>query len=187
MAIDDDDFLALPDDPEVLEQKRKDIQLELFSRVGRPLIMETPEEFQRLASEYFQRCIDAQEKLTITGLALWCGLSSLASLWEYEQRPAFSEVVKAAKLIVTNGYEQMASTPGMQAAGPIFILKNLGWTDQQAVSLTGAKGGPVQTEEVNQQVAGMNDIEKATRLYHILRAAQQAADSEEDEDIDPLS
>ena len=100
-------------------------------KVGRPRILGSPEEFEELANAYFDRCTTEGEPFTITGLALGVGLANRQSLHDYRRRPEFSDVVKRAMAIVENGYER-ALWGGTKAppAGPIFVLKNMGWTDR---------------------------------------------------------
>jgi len=54
---------------------------------------------------------------------------------EYAQRPEFLNSVKKAKLRVEMEYEKALHS--RNPSGPIFALKNFGWTDKQDVELSG--------------------------------------------------
>lgn len=71
------------------------------------------------------------EKPSITGLALYLGFESRQSLYDYLEKPEFSYYIKKALLHVENTYEK-----GLwdgKVVGPVFALKNMGWTDKQEV------------------------------------------------------
>jgi hypothetical protein len=103
---------------------------------GRPRIIESPEEFEALAKAYFSDKYTNNQPITISGLALAVGLSSRESLDEYGRRPEFSDVVKQAKLRVTQAYEERLW--GTSPTGAIFALKNIAsWRDQQDVQHSG--------------------------------------------------
>lgn len=61
--------------------------------------------------------------------------SSCSALDEYAQRPEFLNSVKKAKLRVEMEYEKALHS--RNPSGPIFALKNFGWTDKQDVELSG--------------------------------------------------
>jgi hypothetical protein len=103
--------------------------------VGRPRILETPEELERRAHAYFAQCKADKEPLTVTGLALALGLSSRQSLDRYGQRPEFRYVVRWAKLVVEHDYELRLNRD--RPAGAIFALKQMGWRDERSVAFQG--------------------------------------------------
>ena len=102
---------------------------------GRPPLYETPEEFTAKAEEYFTVCKKEGRPLTVTGLALYLGFSSLQSLDDAGKRPGFSDPLKRAKLRVECGYEE-GLILAKNAAGSIFALKNFGWRDKQEIDHT---------------------------------------------------
>ena len=61
--------------------------------------------------------------------------SSCSALDEYAQRPEFLNSVKKAKLRVEMEYEKALHS--RNPSGPIFALKNFGWTDKQDVEVSG--------------------------------------------------
>lgn len=97
--------------------------------MARPRIIKSPKQFNELADAYFAECDAKEEPYTVTGLALGLGLSSRASLDEYEKRAGFFNSVKSAKMRVENSYEKSLRGGG-HPSGPIFALKNFGWSDR---------------------------------------------------------
>lgn len=87
---------------------------------------------QVLIDEYFEN----EETITITGLALYLGFESRQSFYDYEENELFSYTIKRARLRVENGYEKMLHRQEGQVTGPLFALKNLGWTDRQEIKQT---------------------------------------------------
>lgn len=120
--------------------------------IGRPRLYASPDEFDAKVDEYFQRCKEEGEPITWTGLALFLGFSSRQSIDEYAKYDGFSDSVKRAKLLVEYAYE--IRVMGNNATGPIFVLKNMGWSDKQEHALTGADGGPVQVKHRIEFVGG---------------------------------
>lgn len=113
--------------------------------VGRPLKFETPEILQERIDAYFSDATDEEGNLkkpvSITGLALWLD-TTRETLMDYQNRDAFTDTIKKAKLRVENFYEERLLS-GRNAAGPIFALKNFGWRDEQRHALSGPNGEPL--------------------------------------------
>ena len=59
---------------------------------GRPPKYETPEQLHERCSEYFKSCIELEEKITITGLALFLGFDSRQSLHDYKEKKEFYHI-----------------------------------------------------------------------------------------------
>lgn len=134
---------------------------------GRPLKW-TPEALEKAIDEYFASCRDKDtgeyiKPLTITGLALVIG-SSRQELIDYEQREEFRDTIKRAKLTVEAFAENMLFS-GKNAAGPIFALKNFGWSDKHEVEHTGKDGGAIEVK----------DTEVARRLAFLLTGGTKEA------------
>jgi hypothetical protein len=110
--------------------------------MGRPPKYKTAEELQKKIDEYFDTLYEGTP-VTITGLILHCGFCSRQSFYRLEENETFSYTIKRARLRVTNHYESLLQ--GNSVAGPIFALKNLGWTDRQEIDHTsgGEKFGPL--------------------------------------------
>lgn len=92
---------------------------------GRPAMYDTPEELMAVVVDFFDYCKREEIKATITGLTLYLGFCSRASLDDYEKRgDEFSYIIKRSKLAVENSYEINGNTID------IFALKNMGWKDK---------------------------------------------------------
>jgi hypothetical protein len=95
---------------------------------GKPPRFETPAELAAKITEYFDYCIKEKEKVTITGLILYCGFCDRQALDGYvDKSEEFALTVKRAKTAVTHSYEMRGN------AIDIFILKNMGYTDRQEI------------------------------------------------------
>lgn len=123
-----------------------------MSEAGRPPLFNSPEEMQAKIDEYFQPVqvefnpdhfsgaymagtlppLPKSNNVTITGLALYLGFESRQSFYDYEKKPEYSYIIKRARLRVENGYET-ALLNHKNPTGPIFALKNMGWTDKQEI------------------------------------------------------
>jgi len=109
------------------------------------------EAIQKKIDDYFASLEDEEGKPTpptFSGLALALGYASRQSLWENAVSGVpISLPIKRAMLRIESFAEARAY--GNNAAGPIFILKNRGWSDKQEVELTGSQGSPVKFEIVD--------------------------------------
>lgn len=65
---------------------------------------------------------------TISGLVEYLGFKSISSFYDYEKNDLYSDVIKLARLKISSYYEEKLI--GNNVAGPIFALKNLGWSDK---------------------------------------------------------
>ncbi len=101
---------------------------------GCPPIFKEPQQLEEKCLEYFENCIETDEKPTITGLTLYVGFSSRSSWDDYKKRDKFSYIVKRAKMTIENSYEMSATTFDM------FALKNMGWKDKQEIEVEGDRG-----------------------------------------------
>ena len=107
--------------------------------VGRPRKY-TASQAQRLIDKYFQTCSDTKTPCTITGLALALDTSRKVLCEWAERGDELSNTIKKAKDRMENYVEELLLT-SKNPAGPIFWLKNFGWTDRQEI--VGAGGSPV--------------------------------------------
>lgn len=110
---------------------------------GRPPIIKTPEEFDRLVDQYVAKCRSEEQPLTITGLCLHLGFDERKRLYEQSNRDGFSHSVKRARLIVEADYERRLGDRAIPAAGTIFALKNFGWSDKQEHEVSGPGGAAI--------------------------------------------
>lgn len=122
---------------------------------GCPLKWQSVEVMQIAIDKYFEDCDKGKEKkvydkkeetvktvtetipYTITGLALALG-TTRQGLIDYAERGEFSDAIKRAKLRCENYVEKLAlsANSGVHPSGPIFCLKNYGWTDRQTIDVT---------------------------------------------------
>jgi hypothetical protein len=112
---------------------------------GRPPKYEKAEEVRVKCVQYFESCIELDEKITITGLALFLGFSSRNTLYDYAKKEEFKYIIKNAMLVVENSYESKGTN------FDIFALKNMGWTDKQEIDMKA---------DVKQNIDPINWIEK---------------------------
>lgn len=96
---------------------------------GRPRLYDTPDQFDAAVLAYQAYCQEMQEPVTWTGLALFLGFANRSAIDEYAKYDGFSYSVKRAKAFVEHEYEKRLCTGN--ATGPIFALKNFGWSDKQ--------------------------------------------------------
>lgn len=108
---------------------------------GRPRIIETPEEFERLVEEYRLDRKNEERPLTFAGMARHLGFADRRSFYDYAKRDGFSLSVKKAQILIEEQYEENLS--GNNVAGSIFALKNHGWSDKQELAHTGGDGPPI--------------------------------------------
>jgi len=98
---------------------------------GRPPKYDDPEKLSQEINSYVNYCIENEEKITITGIALYLGFCSRQSFYDYENKDEFMYIIKRAKLLVENSYELSGQTMD------IFALKNMGWKDTQDLNVAG--------------------------------------------------
>jgi len=113
-------------------------------KTGRPAKYKTAEDMQSKIDKYFvdgcntSTCLVNGNEITrrvptITGLALYLGFVDRYSLYEYEKKREFTCTIKGARARIVQHYEELAQ--GNNVAGPIFMLKNFGYSDKQEIDL----------------------------------------------------
>ena len=104
---------------------------------GRPPAFDTHEAFDAAVQAYFVDADARHAPYTMSGLALWLGISRV-TLMNYEHRDArFLSTIKHARQRVEQELEEGLLTREKQVAGHIFNLKNnFGWKDTQEVEHT---------------------------------------------------
>lgn len=108
-------------------------------QVGRPRKYATSEAFDEKVDEYVEHCKETGDPILWTGLAIYMGFYGRREIDEYLAYDGFSNSVKRAKSIVELAYEQRLVNSS-SAAGPIFALKNMGWSDKQDINMTSEDG-----------------------------------------------
>lgn len=101
---------------------------------GRPRLYSTPEEMQAKVDEYFA----TESQPTMTGMILFLGFVDRRSACDYEQRnDEFSPIIKNARARIERLYESIILyRKEGQVTGPIFALKQFGWTDKTEQVMT---------------------------------------------------
>lgn len=89
---------------------------------------EDPEVMQTVIDLYFKETANP----TISDLSLHLGFSDRYSFYDYEKKPEFTHTIKKARAKITAWYEQNVFE---NAAGSIFMLKNLGYSDKQQLEV----------------------------------------------------
>lgn len=110
--------------------------------VGRPRKIKSPEDFDTLVDSYIDLCRNNDEPILLTGMCLALGLYGKEALAEYAEYPEFSLSVKRARTLIEMEYEKRLNV-NSSSAGPIFALKNFGWTDKVESVISGKAGEPV--------------------------------------------
>lgn len=108
---------------------------------GRPPKWEKPEEVYELGRKYIDDCISTNSPITVTGLALALD-TTRETLMNYQEKDEFLATLKKLKSYAEE-YAEKQLYIGKNAAGPIFSLKNFGWTDKTETDIT-SKGEQVQ-------------------------------------------
>ncbi len=108
------------------------------SNAGAPARYKDPESMKKDIESYFanpptkilRKNGDVQEIpfISITGLALHLGFCSRQSMYDYEERPEFSYVIKRARTLIESEYEFLLQNGN--TTGAIFALKQFQWTDK---------------------------------------------------------
>ncbi len=96
-------------------------------------MIKSPLEFECLAEAYFAACVDHKEAITIPGLAYALGFATTNTLRKYrddETHKEFNEVARRAALRVEAYTASKLYDRNVNVAGPVFALKNQGWTDK---------------------------------------------------------
>lgn len=123
--------------------------------VGRPPIHTDPIHLSNLVKDYFQWIegeyevveikendddgneTKRKEKIwsrhpeppTVTGLTIHLGFSHKSSLYEYAEKPEFTDPIKKGLTLIEK-YHEIKAAYGDKCVGNIFVLKNFGWTDR---------------------------------------------------------
>ena len=109
-----------------------------YKITGRPKKYQTPEKLIRKVNEYFNLCDKDNEPYTMNGLGLYIGLDR-HQLMTYKHSKEFYPIIKEAIQRITHYLEVRAITQG-NSAGPIFLLKNLGYSDERQHRIAGHNG-----------------------------------------------
>ena len=103
-------------------------------KVGRPLKFPSVEELQKKIDDYFHDRDATGKPYTITGLALWLDQTSREVIMNYQDRDEYADAILRAKLRCQEFAESQLYT-AKSSNGPIFALKNFGWSDAKQVDI----------------------------------------------------
>lgn len=106
---------------------------------GRPARIDTPDDFLDLACGFFEECEENGQRPTVTGLALALGYCGRKGLDEAAaaRGGVLRDAVKRAKAVVAMWREGQLGSGGGRDNGHIFVLKNMGWRDDQGREVRG--------------------------------------------------
>lgn len=91
----------------------------------------TPEVFRALVDAYVLDCTANKKPVLYSGLILAIGLASREAFNRYRgYGAAFEYEVNRARMIVQHSYEIQLASRGSAPAGPIFGLKQFGWSER---------------------------------------------------------
>ena len=103
-------------------------------KVGRPLKFPSVEELQKRIDDYFADRDVTGKPYTITGLALWLDQTSREVIMNYQNKDEYTDTLLRAKLRCQEFAESQLYT-AKSAQGPIFALKNHGWSDAKQIDI----------------------------------------------------
>lgn len=118
------------------EDKKIVINAERFLRRRRP-DYSAPEEIIAEALLFFRQCEKRDSRPTVTGLALWLGYSGRAALCRAAEagEGRLGDAIRRAKSVVAMWREGQLGSG--KDAGHMFVLKNMGWKDEQRREISG--------------------------------------------------
>lgn len=104
-----------------------------MAKLGRPLRFNDAAGLELLIRQYLEYCEVKDKPLTMSGLALWLGISR-QTLVNYSYRDAFFDTISEARALVEADMEERMLANKSNATASIFSLKNnFKWTDKQEI------------------------------------------------------
>lgn len=122
-------------DEDLDEEELKKEYLSLNSRCK----YKTADELKDKVEEYFLTCYQNKRPYTISGLALWLGLTT-ETLRKYEKvygDTEYADIIKLAKQRVEEYAEKSLYENGKTAGAKFVLENNFGWSNKQDVNLQG--------------------------------------------------
>jgi len=121
---------------------------------GRPPMYNTPEEMEALIEEYFKERDEQGKPYTVTSLAIKLGFTSRAAILRYEDKPAFVNTLKKAKLKIEGYAEDALYDKNKPTAWVIFNLTNNYWWQNKYINENRNTNEEVSKEELDK----INDV-----------------------------
>ena len=103
-------------------------------KVGRPLKFQSVEELQKKIDSYFEDREATGKPITVTGLCLWLDATSREVIMNYQNKDEYTDTLLRAKLRCQEYAESQLYT-AKSSNGPIFALKNFGWSDAKQIDI----------------------------------------------------
>jgi hypothetical protein len=129
------------------KKKPEDLQ-----KVGAKPFYKSAKELEEKIDSYFSDCPDTRITITrdsegatipidvpcptVTGLALYLGFCDRQSMYDYQEKPEFTCIIKRARTFIEREYEKKLHDTA--CTGAIFALKNMGWKDKTEQEITGS-------------------------------------------------
>jgi len=97
-----------------------------------------PEEITVMSEMYFAECYEADPRrpITMPGLAYALGFTNVGGISKYRKAEGYEEyhdAMNRAALKVEAFTAEQLYNKGVNVAGPVFALKNMGWKDKEEV------------------------------------------------------
>ena len=112
---------------------------------------DTPAMMFNNCAKYFEVTLDACRPLTLTGMGLFFGIhrKQIFKVLAADLAPEYYFVYEFAQFVEM--YNEFAAHRKQNPAGPIFILKNLGWKDKLEIEATATEGSLTDDERRDAQ------------------------------------
>lgn len=108
------------------------------------------QELEFMISEYFEECNHKRRPYTISGLALWLGLTT-QTLRNYERNfgdTEYADIIKEAKQQIEE-FAECCLYDNKRSSGAKYVLENnFSWSSKQDVNLSGEVNQIVKLEDV---------------------------------------
>lgn len=118
--------------------KKQEKTQEEKSKRGRKRLIESPDEMQERAEQYFRECEQNGKSPNIAGLTLYLGFSHRQQINEYYNNfPEYKKVIDFIRTYIESIQLEKLENKEYATAGIIFNLKcNFGYNDKQATDET---------------------------------------------------
>jgi len=127
--------------PIIDNSRLKQLEKQDRGKIRRKCLFNSPEELQMLFDKYFDECNKKDKVYTMTGLAMYLGLTR-KTLLQFQGKKQYKKMIEDAKEKVRQFIEDRLVNSKQNTAGLIFWLKNNAeWEDKNYLS--GDKSEPI--------------------------------------------